>query len=33
MVDFTVLDMWLLVVPNAVEAKGWDILVLGGSVY
>lgn len=33
MVDFTVLDMWLLVVPNVVEAKGWDILVLGESVY
>lgn len=33
MVDFTVLDMWLLIVPNVVEGKGWDILVLGKSVY
>lgn len=33
MVDFTVLDMWLLVVHNVVEAKGWDMLVLGGSAY
>lgn len=33
MVDFTVLDMWLLIAPNVVEAKSWDILVLGESVY